>query len=445
MFASVAGAEPVARVSFETSAAILSQTSVEQVEKVAASELNTETCLLLQGFISPNPESSYHTFLGRARELEVFRQLVNHGISPQRMAFSSLGITDESGETGSGLRKNYVSIETKVRTDACPSQQAKYVPQSNASPATADKSDVLNIVFAHESGDPEELDLNITAFVAQHAHDGSFRISIEGHSDMQGNDAYNRLLSKLRALKAYQFVVNSGFPGKLVDMNYFGNTKPVVNEKTIAAYRQNRRVSLTWQPVHSDTPSRVAQKIEPASNTLPTPPKIEASHDEDSNGPWEVGLLLGYESAPTEVSSSVKAALQFGAYLRFHLSHSEGLVDAYELRYDRHSHKSQISGVGGSFTAQGGHVGAAKTLEIPYVSPTLHADLGLIKWSAEATEDSTNRTQNDSGTTYGPSLRLGRVFSVGRNFKIEPQLEFEYLAKGLGFSRGILIDLGWRL
>lgn len=447
MLASIGKSGEIGRVYFERSTAILNQESTELVEKIAKSEFNTNSCLVLYGFISPNLESSYHNLLGRTRELEVFRQLSNRGILPNRMAFRSLGITDKKGELGPGLQKNYISIAIDDQTRDCASRRIKLQTHAITKTSSFATGDVLSITFTHRSADPEALDLKaIAAFVSQHKHDGNFRIAVDGHSDSQGAESYNRLLSKLRALKAYQLVVDCGFPGKFVDINYYGNTKPVTNSKTIAAYKQNRRVNLRWQSVSTETP-KLVQKAEPM------PPEIsiqsEVRHEEEKTeeviGSWEPGLFLGYISANSSVASSVKSALQFGAFLRFHLADHDSFVDAYEFSYSRHSHKSHIDSVDGHFTVQGFRLGGARTFETPYLSPTVHLNLGVYKWSANALEESTSRTQDDSGTTFGPSLRLGRVFSVGRHIKIEPQIELEYLAKGLGLSRGLLIEFGWRL
>lgn len=445
-------AETISRVSFEVSTAILKQIGVEELEKVAKSELGTNSCLLLRGFISPNSKSSYHNLLGRARVLEVFRYLVGEGIAPERLRFRSLGVTDENGETGSGLQKNYIAIDSEAGSGDCHSNRINPARRNESKEAVSTgKLDVLSITFAHQSADPEEIDQNaFTDFFDEHEHDGSFRISIEGHSDMQGSDAYNRLLSKMRALKTYQLVVNAGFPGKFVSISFFGDTKPLAASHTVSAYKQNRRVSIRWQSVSTnDVPAEMSNNASPATTLNPYKPSgedVAKEEIEGDAGPWELGGVAGYTSANASVSTSVKAAPLYGVYIRFHLEDSPRFVNSYELSYSRHSHRSQIDAVDGSLNIQGVRIGGIKTFDVPYLSPSIHLDFGAYKWSADATEESTSRTQVGSGSALGSSFRLGRIFSVGRNFKIEPQLQLEYLTNGpSGISRGLMVEFGWRL
>lgn len=83
------------------------------------------------------------------------------------------------------------------------------------------------------------------------------QIAIMGHTDSQGSNTYNERLSLRRAqsIQAYmaQKLVSENYNWEL---KYFGETKPVVKERSLSAYAQNRRAFIVFEEkqIHKDNP-----------------------------------------------------------------------------------------------------------------------------------------------------------------------------------------------
>jgi outer membrane protein OmpA-like peptidoglycan-associated protein len=74
------------------------------------------------------------------------------------------------------------------------------------------------------------------------------RIAIEGHTDSDGEDAYNQTLSEQRAaaVKAY-LMATYGIQDSRLQTAGFGESKPVADNATPEGKQQNRRVELVRQ------------------------------------------------------------------------------------------------------------------------------------------------------------------------------------------------------
>ncbi len=68
------------------------------------------------------------------------------------------------------------------------------------------------------------------------------RITIEGHTDSIGSQKYNLRLSKRRAENVRQYLIkNFGIKGSRLDVKWFGESKPVSDNKTESGRQKNRR------------------------------------------------------------------------------------------------------------------------------------------------------------------------------------------------------------
>ncbi len=70
-------------------------------------------------------------------------------------------------------------------------------------------------------------------------------IEVEGHTDEQGNDAYNLDLSKRRAATVMRYLVDHGIDKLRLTSQGYGETKPVDPRHTQDAYKINRRVAFS--------------------------------------------------------------------------------------------------------------------------------------------------------------------------------------------------------
>jgi outer membrane protein OmpA-like peptidoglycan-associated protein len=76
------------------------------------------------------------------------------------------------------------------------------------------------------------------------AHPEIKKVQIEGHTDSQGDDAFNLDLSKRRAASVVSYLVNHGVSADRLGSEGFGETKPIADNKTKAGREKNRRVEL---------------------------------------------------------------------------------------------------------------------------------------------------------------------------------------------------------
>ena len=70
------------------------------------------------------------------------------------------------------------------------------------------------------------------------------RFRIEGHTDSDGDDAYNQKLSEDRAASVKSLLVDSGIDASRFETKGFGESKPVDNNTTPEGKANNRRVEF---------------------------------------------------------------------------------------------------------------------------------------------------------------------------------------------------------
>jgi outer membrane protein OmpA-like peptidoglycan-associated protein len=81
----------------------------------------------------------------------------------------------------------------------------------------------------------------IAAILNQYPNDN---ISVEGHTDSQGTDAYNQSLSDRRAAAVRLQLISGGVPESRISSKGFGESQPVASNDTPAGRQQNRRVEV---------------------------------------------------------------------------------------------------------------------------------------------------------------------------------------------------------
>lgn len=76
------------------------------------------------------------------------------------------------------------------------------------------------------------------------AHPEVKKVLVEGHTDSQGNDAFNLDLSKARAASVMRYLVDHGVAVERLTSEGYGELKPIADNKTKKGREQNRRVEL---------------------------------------------------------------------------------------------------------------------------------------------------------------------------------------------------------
>jgi outer membrane protein OmpA-like peptidoglycan-associated protein len=72
----------------------------------------------------------------------------------------------------------------------------------------------------------------------------SWRLKISGHTDNQGKPATNMQLSKNRALAVKNYLMTKGISEDRFKVEWFGQTKPIADNKTPEGRQKNRRVEM---------------------------------------------------------------------------------------------------------------------------------------------------------------------------------------------------------
>jgi outer membrane protein OmpA-like peptidoglycan-associated protein len=71
-----------------------------------------------------------------------------------------------------------------------------------------------------------------------------YTVSVNGHTDDVGSDAYNQKLSERRAQAVRDYLVQAGVPADVLSVTGHGKSLPLVRSATDAARAKNRRVEL---------------------------------------------------------------------------------------------------------------------------------------------------------------------------------------------------------
>ncbi len=75
--------------------------------------------------------------------------------------------------------------------------------------------------------------------------DESLMLDVDGHTDAQGADDKNQVLSDNRAASVKNYLVSKGIDTSRLKSTGYGETKPVADNKTAAGRAKNRRTELT--------------------------------------------------------------------------------------------------------------------------------------------------------------------------------------------------------
>ena len=71
-----------------------------------------------------------------------------------------------------------------------------------------------------------------------------YHITVYGHTDDIGSEAYNQELSERRAQAVRDYMIEAGISQEIIATKAFGKTKPLVEGKTPDSRAKNRRVEL---------------------------------------------------------------------------------------------------------------------------------------------------------------------------------------------------------
>jgi outer membrane protein OmpA-like peptidoglycan-associated protein len=102
-----------------------------------------------------------------------------------------------------------------------------------------------HLKFEFDKADLRPEDKELLARIAgilMTSHD--YTISVNGHTDDVGSDAYNQKLSERRAQAVRDYLVQAGLPAEILSVEGHGKSLPLVKGTSEAARAKNRRVEL---------------------------------------------------------------------------------------------------------------------------------------------------------------------------------------------------------
>jgi len=129
-----------------------------------------------------------------------------------------------------------------VDKDGCPPPVV--IPQPRVEKEIIEKGrTTLNVLFDFDKSTIKKGYFNdIDELVAVMKQYPDLNVTVEGHTDSVGSDAYNKKLSQRRANAIKGYMVNKGIDAKRLTAVGYGEEKPIADNATKEGQAQNRRV-----------------------------------------------------------------------------------------------------------------------------------------------------------------------------------------------------------
>jgi outer membrane protein OmpA-like peptidoglycan-associated protein len=134
------------------------------------------------------------------------------------------------------------------RLDRCPAENG--LPKNAGCPDVSigdGRLDIIESVYFKTDRaviEPRSFELLDKVASVLTSHD-KLKIQVEGHTDSQGNDAYNKKLSQRRAEAVVAYLVKKQIARSRLTARGFGEEKPIADNATPEGRAQNRRVVFT--------------------------------------------------------------------------------------------------------------------------------------------------------------------------------------------------------
>ena len=152
----------------------------------------------------------------------------------------------EVSETSKALTKSKLPAKETAKTTT----PEKATPSKTTKPAEEDTKSVLlfsDIQFEFNSTQLNEATKNkLDEAVAKLKKDENLYATIIGHADSVGSKQANMNVSRLRALRAYNYILAKGIEANRLDYTFKGEDEPIASNETEAGRTQNRRIEVSF-------------------------------------------------------------------------------------------------------------------------------------------------------------------------------------------------------
>ncbi|MBK9032357.1 MAG: DUF4215 domain-containing protein [Myxococcales bacterium] len=147
--------------------------------------------------------------------------------------------TDRDGDTVVDRLDNCPDVPGSVKNQGCKDKQLVTI--------TGGTIDTLEIIYFKTDKDiiqkrSYKLLTNVASVISGHSE--IVRVTIEGHTDNFGDDAYNKDLSQRRAQAVADFLVGQGISADLLVPIGYGEERPIKDNSTKKGRARNRRVEF---------------------------------------------------------------------------------------------------------------------------------------------------------------------------------------------------------
>lgn len=249
-------------ISFNESAAANSSATVKS--NIASDKANLKKATLAiplgAGFKFPMPKGTLGVELGFRPTTSDYLDGISKAGNPNKRDWYAVGGINYAFHFGDAKKNNDASIKKNQSKDSdgdgivdeldkCPtisglSSNGGCPVLSNIDQQTI-KEAIANVNFKTASADLTNESLPILDKIADILTRNSYyQLSVEGHTDSQGNEASNLTLSKARAASCVNYLLSKGIASNRMTSNGFGSSRPIAGNDTEDGRRKNRRVEF---------------------------------------------------------------------------------------------------------------------------------------------------------------------------------------------------------
>ncbi len=133
-------------------------------------------------------------------------------------------------------------------------------------------------------------------------------VRIDGHTDAQGTDSYNRALGLRRAKAVKTFLVSLGIPESTIQIQSFGKDGAVCEEHTPDCFEHNRRAHVVFMPEANVQPPDSLLSMAPDTAADSTPEAAAVTMDSPSIEVSEEAMLVQEENSGELVANDPLAS-----------------------------------------------------------------------------------------------------------------------------------------